>query len=81
MRRMMASFLLMKNMWEILSHKKHSFQQQQQQHQAQAVIYIHIQMILSIKWRRSPTTTLCIMQKNPTGTTPSNKTCHYSRML
>ena len=41
--------------------KKHSFQQQQQQqHQAQAVIHLHIQMIFSIKWKRSPTTTLCI---------------------
>ena len=62
MRRMMASFLLMKNIWDILSHKKHSFQQQQQ-HQAQAVIYLHIQMILSIKWKRSPTTTLCYNAK------------------
>ena len=37
MKRMMASFLLMKNIWEILSHKKHLFQQQRQ-HQSQAVI-------------------------------------------
>ena len=61
--------------------QKHSFQQQQQQHQSQVVIYLHIQMILSIKWKMSLTTKLCITQKNPTGTTPSNKTCHYSRML
>ena len=45
---------------EILSHMKHSLQLQQQ-HQSQAVIYLHIQMILSIKWKTSPTITLCIM--------------------
>ena len=28
-----------------------------------------------------PTTTLCITQKNPTSTTPSKKTCHYSQTL